>query len=189
MNSGFKLVFFSLVLVALTLLCKYYFGPIPALSGFSPVLAIALFSGLVVKKKESIFLFPLVSLFVSDLVIQVLYAQGLFEYPGLYEGQWKNYLLLLGCAVPGLIMKGRNHKALIAGAIASPTVYFLVSNFMVWMQSSETFYAKSFSGLITCYTAAIPFYKNSLLATLVFLPVVLLLFNYVSRKKAVLTLA
>lgn len=189
MNSGSKLFFFSFVLVVLTLACKYFFGPVLSMSGFSPVLAIALFSGLVVNKKEWLFVFPLLSLFISDLAIQVLYTQGLFDYPGLYAGQWKNYVLLLACAIPGLIMKGRSHQAIFAGAIASPTVYFLVSNFMVWMQASETFYAKTAGGLMACYTAAIPFYKNSVLATLVFLPLVLVLFNYMSRKKAVLTLA
>lgn len=180
---------FSFILVALTVACKYLFGPVVSLSGFSPVLAIAVFSGLVVNKKEWLFVFPLLSLLISDLAIQLLYTQGLFEYPGFYADQWKNYMLLLTCAVPGLILKGRSHKALFTGALVSPTIYFLISNFMVWMQASESFYPKTAAGLMTCYTAALPFYKNSVLATLVFLPLVLVLFNYMSRKKAGVILA
>ena len=42
---------------------------------------------------------------------------------------------------------------------------------------------------MTCYEAGLPFYRNSLVATLVFLPVILFLYNYLTKKKAVLTLA
>jgi hypothetical protein len=78
---------------------------------------------------------------------------------------------------------------MLVGSIASPTIFFLLSNLMVWMQSSEAFYAKTVSGLLTCYAAGLPFYKNSLLATIVFLPLVLVSFNYLTRKKAALTIA
>jgi hypothetical protein len=60
---------------------------------------------------------------------------------------------------------------------------------MVWLSAAETIYARSMGGLITCYTAGLPFYRNSLLGTFVFLPVILFLFNYVERRKASLVLA
>jgi hypothetical protein len=60
---------------------------------------------------------------------------------------------------------------------------------MVWQATTEAAYAKTFNGLMTCYEAGLPFYKNSLMATIVFLPVILLAYNYLTRKKAVLTLA
>lgn len=189
MNSRINLLIFSLLLVAVTSACKYFFGPVLSLSGFSPVIAIALFSGMVIRKKEWLFIFPLVSLFVSDAIIHVLYQQGLFEYAGFYAGQWKNYLLLLSCTLLGWGLRGTNHRNMIIGSLASPTVFFLLSNLLVWIQSSETFYAKSISGLLTCYAAGLPFYKNSLLATLVFLPLVLVSFNYLTRRKAAFTLA
>jgi len=60
---------------------------------------------------------------------------------------------------------------------------------MVWMGSSEMVYTKSFSGLMTCYEAGLPFYRNSLIATLLCLPVILIAYNYITKKKAALTLA
>ncbi|NBY24925.1 MAG: hypothetical protein EBQ65_04355 [Chitinophagaceae bacterium] len=93
MNNLFKSVLFATLLVIITTACKYFFGPEIALSGFSPVIAIALFSGFVIRQKEWLFFFSLTSLFVSDLAIELLYQNGLFDYAGVYAGQWKNYAL------------------------------------------------------------------------------------------------
>ena len=189
MKINVRLIVFTVVLIALATACKFFFGPDLNWSGFSPVIAIALFAGLIIKQKDMSFMLPLLALFISDAVIQFLYSQDLFPYAGFYNGQWKNYLLLMGATFLGWVLKGRSNGSLIVGAIAAPTVFFLISNFMVWTGTSEAIYAKSFSGLITCYEAALPFYKNSLIATLVFLPVILLVYNYLTKKKAVLTLA
>lgn len=188
MKSG-RLIVFTLVLVALSTACKYFFGPDLDWSGFSPVIAIALFAGFIIKQKDMAFLLPLLALFISDAAIQFLHTQDLFPYAGFYGGQWKNYLLLLSVTLLGWLLKGRSYSSLLAGGIAAPTVYFLLSNFMVWQGTTEAVYAKSFSGLMTCYEAALPFYRNSLVATLLFLPVILFVYNYLTRKKIVLTLA
>ena len=189
MKSNGRLIVFTVVLVVLATACKYFFGPDLNWSGFSPVIAIALFAGLIMKQKDMSFILPLLSLFISDAVIQFLYSQDLFPYAGFYNGQWKNYLLLMAATLIGWVLKGRSNTSLIIGAIAAPTVFFLISNFLVWTGTSEAIYAKSFGGLMTCYEAALPFYKNSLIATLVFLPVILLVYNYITKKKAILTLA
>ena len=189
MKINVRLIVFTVVLIALATACKFFFGPDLNWSGFSPVIAIALFAGLIMKQKDMSFMLPLLALFISDAVIQFLYSQDLFPYAGFYNGQWKNYLILMGATLLGWVLKGRSNSSLIVGAIAAPTVFFLLSNFMVWTGSSEAIYAKSFSGLMTCYEAALPFYKNSLIATLVFLPVILLAYNYLTKKKAVLILA
>jgi hypothetical protein len=189
MKINGRLILFTLLLVALATACKYFFGPDLDWSGFSPVIAIALFAGFIMKQKDMSFILPLLALFISDAVIQFLYSQDLFPYAGFYNGQWKNYLILMAATLIGWTLKGRNYSSLLTGAIAAPTVYFLVSNFMVWTGTSEAVYAKSFSGLMTCYEAGLPFYRNSLVATLVFLPVILLVYNYLTKKRAVLTLA
>jgi hypothetical protein len=189
MKINRKLIVFTIILVILATVCKYFFGPELAWSGFSPVIAIALFAGFIMKQKDMSFLLPLVALFISDVVIQLLYSVGEFPYAGFYSGQWKNYLILMAAVLIGWGLKGRKKSTLLAGGLAAPTVFFLVSNFMVWAASTEAIYAKSFSGLMTCYEAGIPFYRNSLIATLLFLPAILLTYNYITQKKAVLTLA
>jgi len=188
MKFNGRLIIFALVLVAMTTACKYFFGPDLNWSGFSPVIAIALFSGFIIKQKDISFLLPLLALFISDVVIQFLYSQGLFPYAGFYSGQWIHYLILLVSTLIGWILKGRNYSSLSAGVIAAPTFFFLLSNLVVWMGSQVT-YPKNFSGLMSCYEAGLPFYRNSLIATMLFLPVILFTYNYLTKKKAKLILA
>ncbi|WP_276504529.1 DUF6580 family putative transport protein [Terrimonas pollutisoli] len=188
MKINARLIVFTLLLIVLAAVCKYFFGPNLDWSGFSPVIAIALFSGFIVRQKNASFLLPLLALFISDVVIQFLYMQDLFPYAGFYGDQWKNYLILLSATLIGWLLKGKNYSNLLVGAIAAPTVFFLISNFNVWL-SAEVTYSRDFSGLMTCYAAGLPFYKNALIATLLFLPGILLLYNYLTRKKAILTVA
>lgn len=189
MKLNLRSLFFMLLLVLMATACKFFFGPDLAWSGFSPVIAMALFSGFILRGKDSSFLIPLVALFVSDLFIHILYVNDLFAYAGFYGGQWKNYLVLLSATLIGWLFKGRSTGSLVAGGIAAPAMYFLVSNFMVWTANTETVYAKSFSGLMTCYEAGLPFYRNSILAMLVFLPLVMVSYNYITREKLQLKLA
>jgi hypothetical protein len=190
MKLNGRLILFTIVLVAVATACKFFFGPNIEWSGFSPVIAIALFSGFIIKQKDNSFLLPLLALFFSDVAIQVLFQQGLFDYPGFYGGQWKNYAVLLISTLIGWGLKGRSYGSLLAGGLLAPVVYFLVSNFIVWTGSgAEALYPKTFSGLMLCYEAALPFFKNSVVATLVFVPVIALAYNLMVQKKTEIRLA
>ena len=189
MNINGRLIIFTFVIIILATACKYFFGPDLAWSGFSPVIAIALFSGFILKQKDASFVLPLLALFFSDVAIQLLYSANLFPYEGFYGGQWKNYLFLLSCTLIGWMLKGRSYSSLGLGALAAPTVFFLISNFSVWLNTTEAVYAKKIGGLITCYEAGLPFYRNSLIATLLFLPVILIAYNLITKQKTALKLA
>ncbi len=188
MKFSGRLVLFFFILVALTTIFKYAFGGDPGWSGFSPVIAIALFAGMIIPQRNASFLLPLLSLLISDAVIELLHRQGLFDYAGFYSGQWKNYAILLLATLIGWAIRGKSHRRLLAGALAAPTLYFLVSNFMVW-QAVPGAYSPDFSGLMTCYAAGLPFFRNSLMATLLFLPVILISYNYLSAHRRQLTIA
>ena len=189
MKINGRLIVFTLILIALQTTCKLLFAPRLEWSGFSPFIAIALFSGFVMKERNMSFVLPLLALFISDVIIHLLYINNQFDFPGLYAGQWKNYLLLLAITFIGWVLKGRTYLTIGVAAVAAPTLYFFVSNFLVWRATTEAVYAKSFGGLMNCYEAALPFYRNSLIATLLFLPVILIAYNYLTKKKAVLILA
>jgi len=70
MKINGRLILFTIILVALATICKFFFGPSLSWSGFSPVIAIALFSGFIIKQKDAAFLFPLLAVLISDLAIQ-----------------------------------------------------------------------------------------------------------------------
>ena len=53
----------------------------------------------------------------------------------------------------------------IIGAICGSLVFYIISNFGVWSLGS---YGYSFDGLLICYIAAIPFYSNTLISTILY---------------------
>lgn len=188
MKDNGRLIVFTLILVVIATLCKFLFGPNLDWSGFTPIFAIALFAGFIIRQRGNSFLLPLLALFISDAIIQFLYVQGLFAYAGFYDGQLKNYGILLIATLLGWFLKGRNFGSLLGGAVAAPTIFFLLSNFGVWMSTGEAVYSRDFSGLMTCYAAGLPFYKNALISTMIFLPAILLAYNYLAKRRVGLRL-
>tara|TARA_B100001248_G_C27118524_1_gene334640 strand:+ start:75 stop:554 length:480 start_codon:yes stop_codon:yes gene_type:complete len=53
----------------------------------------------------------------------------------------------------------------ITGALLSAVIFYLVTNFGVWLMGS---YGYNVEGLLLCYTLAIPFFTNNLVSTLIF---------------------
>ncbi len=53
----------------------------------------------------------------------------------------------------------------ITGVICGSLVFYIISNFGVWSLGS---YGYTLDGLLTCYIAAIPFYSNTLLSTIIY---------------------
>lgn len=140
--------------------------------GFAPQIAISLFSGaLFVKDKKWAFLLPIVSLFLSDLLYEALYiySNGATLIKGFYDGQWVMYVLLAGLAGFGFLINTRKLGNVVLAAIAAPTAHFLLSNLFVWAGTGFGLdRPKTFNGLLLTYGDALPFYKNSVIATLVF---------------------
>ncbi len=138
MKINSRQILFTGILVLLATACKYFFGPDLDWSGFSPVIAIALFSGFIMKERNLSFVLPFVALLLSDVFIQFLYSADLFPYAGFYSSQWINYAILLASTLIGWMLKGRNLASLATGAIAAPTAYFLISNLSVCTLPDQT---------------------------------------------------
>ena len=137
--------------------------------GFAPQIAIALFSGsLFVKNKHFAFLLPLVSMFLSDLMYQLLYVNHLSPIQGFYDGQWQNYLLIAATAIFGFGLQTNNVSKFAGNFIAAPTVYFLVSNFMVWASFGGYQRPLTSLGLFQTMVDGLPFYGYSVAGTFVF---------------------
>ena len=135
--------------------------------GFAPQIAMAIFAGAIVKNKKFAFILPLLTMFISDALYHVLYLNGLSEIPGFYEGQVLNYILFTSLTVFGFLITTMNWVKILAASLAAPTVYFLVSNFLVWMGNGGYQRPKTFDGLLMSYADGLPFYRGSLAATLV----------------------
>ena len=137
--------------------------------GFAPQIAIALFSGsLFVKNKHFAFLLPIISMFLSDVLYQILYVNHLTPIQGFYDGQWQNYLLIAATAVFGFGLQTNNLSKFAGNFIAAPTAYFLVSNFMVWASFGGYHRPMTASGLLQTMVDGLPFYGYSVAGTFVF---------------------
>ena len=68
----------------------------------------------------------------------------------------------------------------VSGAIAAAIIFFLITNFGVWILGS---YGYTFNGLLTCYILAIPFFGNTLISTVLFSVVIegILKINFVKN--------
>ena len=167
MKSNKNLIITLIVLVIVASLYRV----IPRPVNFAPHIAMALFGGAVISDKKWAFALPIFSMFLSDLLYQVLYNYGISPTPGFYEGQWQNYLLFAGITVIGFLIKRITVLNVLAAAVAAPTVFFIFSNFVVWAGWQGTRglnRPKNLNGLLMCYNDALPFYGNSVMACILF---------------------
>ena len=180
MKVSKQTILFYAVLIVLTVVVKFICAPQINLSGFTTVTAIALFAGITTKEKIKAFLIPLAALFLSDVLLQVLYAVNIFPYPGFYSGQIYNYALFALLTLIGIGLRNYKTAGIFAAAFIGPTVFFLLSNFIVWKTQGQIMgYSNNINGLIQSYTFGLPFYRNSLISTVIFLPAFIALYNQI----------
>lgn len=120
----------------------------------TPITTVAIIAGLAVGWKRAMIV-PISAMLISDTVegfyslTLMATVYGCFLIPAILSRFIGKYRLLGSLAVAG----------------GSATVFFIITNFMVWWGSG--WYPQTLSGLTQCYIAAIPFYKNMLIGDLV----------------------
>ena len=130
---------------------------------FTPVIAFGILSGYYLKNVIYGCTLIIASMILGDLIIGFHYLI-LFTYVG-----------LLFSVIIGKYLKQLKSTQLFLSSISSSIVFFIISNFGVWFLSD--FYTKNLQGLIDCYVAAIPFFRNTLISTIIFVFVLKWIFN------------
>ena len=121
---------------------------VPHPPNFSPIDAMALFSGAYLGRRGIAFVAPLAALVLSDLVL------------GFYHGVATVYATVALIVVIGWwLSSARTPLRIGAAAIMSSVTFFVITNFGMWLFSG--FYPVTYAGLVACYTAAIPFFQNT----------------------------
>lgn len=155
---------------------------IPHPANFAPIGGIALFGAAYYSKRYWVFIIPIVSMWLADLVLNnVVYSQYFDHFVWFYQGCYWTYgaFILIGLLGFVVLKRIRIHNLVLASLLAS-VAFFAVSNFGVW--ASTTMYPKDFSGLMTCYAAGLPFFKNTLIGDLVYTGVLFGTFEFAQRK-------
>ena len=132
----------------------------------APVAAMALLGGMYLGRRYALWV-PLAVLAVTDVVLNVWMG-----YPMIYWPRAFDYAAFLLIGLLGLWARERKLRVKIGTAIATPFLFFLISNFAVWlfgMNLANTPYAKTLSGLVECYAAGLPFLRGTLIGDWAFM--------------------
>jgi hypothetical protein len=114
---------------------------------------------------------PLITLFISDVIINFRYGAPLLDPQILVRYA---ALALVGCI--GVLLQNRiSLKTLLPASIAGSTIFYVITNAFSWL--SDPGYAKNFAGLIQSLTVGLPqysatpswmFFRNSVSSDLLF---------------------
>jgi hypothetical protein len=141
---------------------------IPHPANFSPIAAMSLFGAAYYARRKWAFVVPVASMWISDLVVNnVLYAEYFGHFVWFTPGFYWTYGSFAVIALIGLVFLRKISVTNVIGASLTASVaFFLVSNFGVW--ASTDMYAKSWTGLVDCYAAGVPFFRYTLSGDLIY---------------------
>jgi hypothetical protein len=140
------------------------------LSNFTPLAAVALCCAAYLPRRFK-FALPLVTLFLSDLILNASYGAPLFAPQILC----RYFALALVGWIGFALRKHASLKTLLPACLASSIIFYVVTNAFSWL--TDPAYPKNFAGLFQALTVGVPqysstptwmFFRNSLVSDLIF---------------------
>ncbi|MBI1961148.1 MAG: hypothetical protein HYS45_00425 [Parcubacteria group bacterium] len=122
---------------------------------FTPMGSLMLFAGFLLPRKW--LWLPLAALALSDVII------GSYQF-SVMATVYASYAFTLGASYAA-----RRHYSFttaLGASIASSVIFYLTTNAAVWAASGM--YSPDFSGLMSSYVAAVPFFRNSFAGDLLY---------------------
>ena len=153
-----RIVFITLFIVVAALMRL-----IPHPPNFVPITAIAIFAGIKFNNLKYAYIVPISVMLISDMFI------------GFYSISIFVYLAFILITTYSFLAKSYRIKNILLSSL----MFFIITNFGVWLLGGYTY---SVEGLILCYTMAIPFFANSILADLFFSGILYFGFKKVEKK-------
>jgi hypothetical protein len=107
-------------------------------------------------------IFPVAALVASDYYL----TTHVYGFPFVIQGYlltwaWYAAVIVLGAI---LLRKSTTIVRVASAVVLAPTSFFIASNYAVWFGQAGM-YPHTLAGLLTCYTAALPFYGYDLAST------------------------
>jgi len=120
----------------------------PHIPNFTPIAAMALFGGVYFTDKKLSFIIPILAMFISDVFL------------GFHSTMIYVYLGFIITSFIGTMIKKVSFLSITMGSISSSILFFLITNFGVWIGSGLS--------LSTTYLLGIPFFGPTLIGDLFF---------------------
>jgi len=138
-----------IVLLAASRLVKHPFN-------FTPITAMAIFAGFYLKKYWGLVI-PLAATAVSD------YFLGFYDWQvmiSVYVGFAIAYFL------GWLLSRHKKWYNIFIASAASSLIFFIITNFSVW--AFFNWYPHTWAGFISCFTLALPFFRNGFVGDFIY---------------------
>jgi len=153
-----RIVFITLFIIIAALMRL-----IPHPPNFVPITAIAIFAGIKFNNIKYAYIIPISVMLISDMFV------------GFYSVSIFVYLAFILITTYSFMVKSYHIKNILLSSL----IFFIITNFGVWLLGGYTY---SVEGLILCYTMAIPFFANSILADLFFSGILYFGFKKIEKK-------
>ena len=174
LNLRFGVLAIIIVIAALSRL-------IPHPPNFSPIGGIALFGAAYFAKKHWAIIIPFVAMWISSLILDNTIMAQYYSHFVWFSHPYVYLSLILIVALGWVVLKKVKPMNLLGASLGASVIFYLVSNFGVWLASTVT-YAKTFSGLMACYAAGLPFFGWTLAGDLFYVTVIFGAYELVKRK-------
>ena len=138
------------------------------LPNFTPVVSLALFSGTYLPKRYAVIV-PVSLMIISDFFI------------GFHETILFTWGSLALISILGFL--NRRHKnsiTILSSSLLAALLFFVLTNFGTWLLSN--LYPRTLDGLKECFILAIPFFRTTLLSTVVYTFVIFGLYETVAQR-------
>jgi hypothetical protein len=132
----------------------------------APLAAMALLGGIYLGRRYALWV-PLAVLLVTDSFLNWQMGYRLVYWPRAFD---YGAFLLIG--ILGLWVRQQKWGVKLTAALATPFLFFVISNFGVWLfglSPTSTPYPKTFVGLLDCYTLGLPFLRGTLIGDWAFM--------------------
>lgn len=148
---------------------------IPHIPNVTPITGMCLFIGMNLSRQTA-FSILLITLIISDIGLALLFNYPIFGY-------WTLFVYTGFITIMFISFKLHySQKILPIYILGSSLVFWIWTNFGVWLTTN--LYPKTLIGLETCYIAALPFLRNSLIGDMTWGLIFLGVFNLILERKS-----
>ena len=121
---------------------------------FTPLLAVALFAGALLPRKWAVIV-PVALYALVDLMV---------GWHPTIAFTWGSMALI--AVIGQKHLQNRSWKRVAGTSLVSALLFYVITNFGAWIALSV--YPKNLAGLVECYVAAIPFFRNTLASSVLY---------------------